>query len=245
MGLLGTSIIHPSKARGRADEIQRAMIADDQWEGQLEVCRPDGTSFPAYVRYQWLRDAERSPTGVIGVSVDMTERVAMERQLRGARDFLATVIQTMPDGLFVLDVDGRVALINEAAETMLGWPTSEILGEVIHEKTHALLPDGGLRPAEGRPFTGTDLTGAAVRVEDDVFQRRDGSFLPVTYTPAPFVSETGEQGWVIAFTDISEHKAHEERVRVGGAVGLCVDQANRSAMKVTVDTQVVGSPYPG
>ncbi len=58
----------PLEERGRADEIQRAMITDDQWEGQLEVCRRDGTCFPAYVRYQWLRDAERSPTGVIGVS---------------------------------------------------------------------------------------------------------------------------------------------------------------------------------
>lgn len=68
MGWLGTSIINSSAERGRADEIQRAMIADDQWEGQLEVCRRDGTCFPACVRYQWLRGAERTPTGVIGVS---------------------------------------------------------------------------------------------------------------------------------------------------------------------------------
>jgi len=213
MGRHGASIIDPSEERSRADEIEHAMLAEDQWEGQLEVCRRDGTRFPAYVRYQWVRDAERHPTGVIGVSVDMTERVAMERQLRGARDFLAIVTHTMPDGLFVLDLAGRVTLVNEAAETMLGWPASELLGEVVHEMIHALLPDGSARPAEERPFTRTDRSGAAVRVEDDVFERRDGSFMPVTYTPAPFVGETGEQGWVVAFSDISELKAREERVR--------------------------------
>ncbi|MGI8623096.1 MAG: PAS domain S-box protein, partial [Solirubrobacteraceae bacterium] len=108
MGRRDRSFINPSEERAQTDAIRHAMIDEDQWEGQLEVCRRDGTCFPAYVRDQWLRDAERSPSGVIGVLGDMTERVAMERRLRGARDFLATVTQTMPDGLFVLDVAGRV-----------------------------------------------------------------------------------------------------------------------------------------
>ena len=126
------------------------MTDGGQWEGPMEVRGRDGIWVAAYVRNKLLSDADGWPTGVIGVSVDTTERVLMACQLRGARDFLATVTHTMPDGLFVLDVEGRVTLVNEAAERMLGWTERELLGELMHEKTHALTADGASEPADSR-----------------------------------------------------------------------------------------------
>ena len=34
----------------------------------------------------------------------------------------------MGEGLFALDADGRVTLMNQAAEQMLGWPPQQLLG---------------------------------------------------------------------------------------------------------------------
>ena len=52
-----------------------------------------------------------------------------------------------------------------------------------------------------------------MRVEDDVFLRKDGHELPVAYTAAPFSAGVGIEGCVVLFEDITKRKA--EAVRVG------------------------------
>ena len=122
--------------------ILQTVLENGQWEGRFEVRRRDGTQFPAYVRDTLLCEPDGQPRGFVGVSIDISERVAMEQELRGTRDFLATVTRTMPDGLYVLDQEGRLAFINEAAEQMLGWTREDLIGEVMHDVTHSLREDG-------------------------------------------------------------------------------------------------------
>lgn len=141
------------------------------------------------------------------------ERVAMERRLRSATDLRDAVLQTMPDGLLVLDCLGRVTLVNEAAEQMLGRPRGELLGADAHEELHAVAAEGGPPPVEQRLHPESLPTNRTVRVEDDVFRRRDGTMLPVSFSVAPFTSEFDEQGWVVVFNDIAERKARELEVR--------------------------------
>ena len=62
-------------------------------------------------------------------------RTAWGRNLAApVRDFLSTVTNTVPDGLYVIDEEGRLTLANRAAEELLGWPTEELLGEPMHDK---------------------------------------------------------------------------------------------------------------
>ena len=55
-------------------------------------------------------------------------------------------------------------------------------------------------------------TGEVVRVEDDIFIRRDGRELPVAYTAAPFATDDGIEGCVVVFEDITERKAAAQLV---------------------------------
>ena len=165
--------------------ILQTVLEHGQWEGRFDVRRRDGTQFPAYVRDTLLRDADGQPRGFVGVSIDISERVATEQELRGTRDFLATVTRTMPDGLYVLDQEGRLAFINEAAEQMLGWTRDDLIGEVMHDVTHSLREDGSPLRIEDCPITRARETGTAVRVDSDVFIRRDGTMLPVSYSATP------------------------------------------------------------
>lgn len=143
------------------------------------------------------------------VAEQIGERAAMEQQLLGARDVLVTVTHAMLDGLLVLDAGGRATFVNEAAERLLGWSRAELLGELVHERIHALDRDGMPRPAAERQFVPADGSGMAARVEDDVFQCCDGTLLPVAYSSAPYTRRTGERGWVVVFHDITEHLARE------------------------------------
>jgi PAS domain S-box-containing protein len=55
------------------------------WEGEVEVRRKDGTSFPAFTSISAIRGPDGTPTGYIGVSVDISERKRGEEEIRAAR----------------------------------------------------------------------------------------------------------------------------------------------------------------
>ena len=91
-----------------------------------------------------MLDAASRPAGWIGVSVDLTKRLESERALRAASNYLQAVADSLGDGLFTLDTEGRVSYVNEAAEQLLGWSSEELLGRVMHEIAHSDRAQPGL-----------------------------------------------------------------------------------------------------
>jgi sensor c-di-GMP phosphodiesterase-like protein len=67
-------------------------------------------------------------------------------------------------------------------------------------------------PLEECPIRRAYEGGAVVRVENDVFIRRDGSELPVAYTAAPISTDNGVEGCVVLYQDITERKAETLRM---------------------------------
>jgi PAS domain S-box-containing protein len=62
-----------------AAAIMEAIRRDGRWEGEFDVRRKDGTSFPAHVRDSLITDEHGRATGVVGVSLDITDRVPAAR----------------------------------------------------------------------------------------------------------------------------------------------------------------------
>ena len=71
--------------------------------------------------------------------IDVTER---ER----ATELHSVVMQTIAEGLMVLDAGGRLVLMNPAATKMLGWSEEELRGEVVHPIIHFQRADGSELP---------------------------------------------------------------------------------------------------
>jgi PAS domain S-box-containing protein len=194
----------------RAQEVIAKVRRYGRWEGMLTVDRVDGSTFPAYVRNRLTVDGDGHPTGRVAVVVDMTDSVASERALLSAQNYMHAVAESMGEGLFTLDPDGRVVFMNEAAEKLLGWTAEELEGRVMHDMTHSRRPDGTELLLEDSPILRAHRDGVTVHVEDEVFTCRDGSALPVDYTAAPFVTDDGVEGCVIVFEDITERKARQQ-----------------------------------
>jgi PAS domain S-box-containing protein len=174
------------------DEIRYAR----QWEGELEVSRRDGTTFPGYVRAAMFVDRDGAPAGIVGVCVDVTAQIETERRLRAASDYQRAITDNMGEGLYTLDVEGRLMYLNRAGEELLGWRSAELEGQLMHEVTR-----------RRRPSDGT-----AVRSDEDVFVRRDGTELPVEVNAEPFVTADGVRGTVVVFQDITERKEREREL---------------------------------
>jgi PAS domain S-box-containing protein len=101
----------------------------------------------------------------------------------------------MGEGLYTLDVEGRLMYLNRAGEELLGWRSSELEGEAMHDITRGRRPDG-----------------TAVRSDEDVFVRRDDTELPVEVNAAPFETADGVRGTVVVFKDITERKEREREL---------------------------------
>jgi PAS domain S-box-containing protein len=192
-----------------AEAIMESVRREGRWEGEFEVRRKDGSSFPAHVRNAIVEDDGGRPVGLVGISVDVSARRAAERDLRSARDYLHAVTESMGEGLCAVDTEGRIDYVNPAAERMLGWTLEELRGQLLHEMTHFRHADGSLYPASECPLVRSRRDRQQVRVDDDLFIRKDGTGLPVGYTSAPIDMPDGVMGAVIVFSDISERKRQQ------------------------------------
>ena len=90
-------------------------------------------------------NGEEKRTGWTGVSVDLTKRLESERALRTAGNYLRAVADSVGDGLFMLDTEGHVTYMNDAAERHLCWSRDQLVGRVMRDVARDTRPTA--RPA--------------------------------------------------------------------------------------------------
>ncbi len=119
------------------------------------------------------------------------------------RDVLEALLASIPDAVYVVDHEGRVAFANPAALDLLGYEESQLLGQISHPTIHHHHWDGTPFPEEQCPMLRPRVTGETVRVDDDCFWRRDGSKFRVSYASAP-LPIAGRRGAIVVFRDATE-----------------------------------------
>ena len=131
----------------------------------------------------------------------------------GAEDFLAAVLRTIAQPVWVVDPEGLIQFANPAAIAALGYERPEdLIGRNSHETIHYRRPDGTPYPASECPMLLPRTTGTTVVRDLDWFFRRDGSMFPVSYASVPIEMSRG-RGAVVAFNDIETRLRAEEELR--------------------------------
>jgi PAS domain S-box-containing protein len=131
----------------------------------------------------------------------------------GAKDFLAAVLRTIAQPVWVVDHEGLIRFANPAAIATLGYDDAEdLIGRHSHETIHYRRPDGTPYPASECPMLLPRTSGATVTRDLDWFLRRDGSMFPVSYASVPLEMSDG-RGAVVAFNDIESRLRAEEELR--------------------------------
>jgi PAS domain S-box-containing protein len=77
-----------------------------------------------------LRAADGRITGTFGISRDITRRKQTEEELRHTQQFLASIVEHIPNMIFVKDAQNlRFVRFNRAGEDLLGYSRDELLGK--------------------------------------------------------------------------------------------------------------------
>ncbi len=74
-----------------------------------------------------MRDTAGKPIGFHGVVKDITKRKKAVEALKESEAKLSTIIEHSPNGIYVIDDNEKVILINEAIVKIVGYPKNEIL----------------------------------------------------------------------------------------------------------------------
>ena len=151
----------------------------------------------------------------------------------GAEDFLAAVLETVAQPIWVVDPDGLIRFANPAAVAALGYDSAdELLGRHSHDSIHYRHPDGTPYPASECPMLLPRTTGETIARELDWFFRRDGSMFAVSYVSVPIEMPEG-RGAVVAFSDIEDRFRAEQVLREHDAI-LAREQASLRRVAVLV-----------
>ena len=132
-----------------------------------------------------------------------------QKQLEAAVERSSLILDSAGEGIFGVDLEGKVGFINPAANRMLGYGPDELIGQAVHEKIHHSHGDGSSYPKEECPMYRTYINGANHHIVDEVLWRRDGTPFPVEYTSMPIRKDGGVVGAVVTFMDITERKEME------------------------------------
>ncbi|MCX5826701.1 MAG: PAS domain S-box protein [Deltaproteobacteria bacterium] len=82
-----------------------------------------------------LYDGSGQVSGAIESIRDMTERKAMEEELRKSEEKYRNILENMEEVYFEVDLKGRLTFFNDAACAVLGYPRDELMGKHFKEYT--------------------------------------------------------------------------------------------------------------
>jgi len=125
------------------------------------------------------------------------------------------ILASAGEGIYGVDMKGRITFVNPAGARMLGYDPQELIGLPIHTTVRHTKTDGSPCPREECPMNAALTDGTIHQVANEVLWHKDGTPIPVEYTSSPIRDERNQLcGAVVIFTDITERKRAEERFRL-------------------------------
>lgn len=134
-----------------------------------------------------------------------------EEELARALTRYEWVLANVADGIYGLDVQGRVEFVNPSAVRITGYPSAEQRGRDQHALLHHHRKDGTPYPREECPVWQALRTGRTVVADDEVFWRKDGTGVPIELVAVPTVEQDEVTGVVVSFRDLTERRAAQQQ----------------------------------
>jgi PAS domain S-box-containing protein len=133
-------ILIPATSGAETEAIMRTITETGHWSGEYSANRKDGSMVPLFVSDTLISDDSGVPVGIVGISTDITERVASERALRDSQELFKETFDgsPMPKSLFEVP-SGRLLAVNRAMADFFGYSVEQLVGMTRQDLTH---PEG-------------------------------------------------------------------------------------------------------
>ncbi|PZE22227.1 PAS domain-containing sensor histidine kinase [Paenibacillus xerothermodurans] len=144
--------------------------------------------------------------GVYGIAYDITEEKSYLDQIEKLSYQHSLILNSVSEGIYGLDKEGRGMFINPAGADMFGVPMAQFIGAESHHTFHHTKPDGSACAVEDCPIFQTIKDGKSRVVQEDIFWRPDGSSFLAEYRVSPIIDNQTIKGAVVVFNDITTER---------------------------------------
>ena len=141
-----------------------------------------------------------------GTLVDVTERREMEKALRRQEEFQRYLLESFPDLILVIDLNGRYSFVSSRIYDLRGYKPEELLGKKVEEEQD-YSPE--LLALYRDLITGKKMFGSC----DYNARHRDGSWRTMRASASPlFDAENKLSGAIVSVRDITVEKKLEQQI---------------------------------
>ncbi|RUT02895.1 hypothetical protein DSM106972_058150 [Dulcicalothrix desertica PCC 7102] len=105
-------MVHPDDRQGVIDRCQRCATEGADFDMDFRVVYPDGSIRWLSDKGKTFFDEDGKPAYITGACVDITDRKSTEEALRQSEEFKDRMLESSPDCIKVLDLNGRLLYMN-------------------------------------------------------------------------------------------------------------------------------------
>jgi len=204
-GFKGWQLLSSEGVAKSAENIQRLLKGEKIPGTEYELRRLDGSTFPAIIISSVIYRDDKA-VGLRGAIIDITERKKQEEELRRANAFLDSIVENIPNMVFLKDArDLRFVRLNRAGEDLLGHSRDDLLRK----------NDYDFFPKEQADFF-TEKDQDVLRrkepmdIPEELMQTRNKGDRILHTKKVPILDEKGEPEYLLGISeDITEHKRAE------------------------------------
>jgi len=211
LGMTTADLRHPDGHSGNRRRNRRRALAGeiDTYSSERLFRRKDGSPLWVHRTVSLARDAAGKPLYFIRIVMDVSQRKQAEDVVARERALLRTIIDTLPDYIYVKDTAGKFQLGNEAWLKARGRTAEEVMGKTVFELFSDELAQSLATEDQAIVDSGTPLLDVEQRV---VVRARDGTL--------------GEERW----SSKTKVPMRDAEGNVSGIVGISRDITERTLL---------------
>jgi PAS domain S-box-containing protein len=226
-------------------EIEAAGIGDPNRMRLLELeeyCQ-DGSTVWTETILSFLRDSKGKPTGILGITRDITERRKAEEAIRESERLYRLLAENAKDVIFTIDMNLRFTYVSPSITSLRGFTVQEALlqtpEECLTPESLSLVMDSFREELALRDAGSLDSTRTKT-IELEMICK-DGSTVWTETTFSALVNEDGTTTEIIGIIrDISARRKAEEALRLSEEKFRNVFETSRDLLYIaTIDGKML------
>ncbi|MDA3790240.1 MAG: PAS domain S-box protein [Desulfobacula sp.] len=207
MGKHSAGLILPEDMRGFVDGIFQDLLSGKRGSNSInENITKDGRRIICDWYNTALKDADGKVIGITALVNDITERMQTEEALRESEEKYRTILESIEDGYYEVDMKGNFTFLNDSMCKILGYSKDELTG--LNNRRYM---DEENAKEVFKTFNRVYKTGQPYKAIDWELIRKDGSRCYVETSVALKRNSNGQPiGFQGIARDISERKKVEK-----------------------------------